>query len=105
MGVTQNQGSLNIAQASAVDPSFGRLDFKEAEKQRQEVERLRRKKISEANKGRTPWNKGRKGMMCGIYIFMLVLIVSLLPLTTSGWYLQYLTCNLIIMDTTMLLIR
>lgn len=61
MGATQNQGSLNTAQASAVDPSFGRLDFKEAEKQRQEVERLRRKKISEANKGRTPWNKGRKG--------------------------------------------
>eukprot|EP00250_Pteridium_aquilinum_P008434 c17941_g1_i1 orf=225-1949(+) len=58
----QNQASLDTAKASAVGSLLGRLDSESSQEQnREEIERLRRKRISEANKGRAPWNKGRKG--------------------------------------------
>lgn len=66
------------------------LEFSEQELD--EREKLRRLRISKANKGNTPWNKGRKhspGNLCFLYF----LLTSLFLLFSSNIYHYFLICQ------------
>ena len=57
---TEHQQSSSLSSSDASKPSDGRNGGSDDGEEVDDRERLRRMRISKANRGNTPWNKGRK---------------------------------------------